>query len=179
MPAGEIKNDQYFGEMEVYHSDVFGKLSVARATPASMDVDIELKFQGCADGGICYPPATRVLSISLPEATAVGALAAVAASADGGTPMVSEQGRLAQVITTAHIGSVIAIFFGLGLLLAFTPCVLPMIPILSGIIAGEGDNISPARGFSLAFSYVMGMALIYTAAGSWSGGRGFAIAGNV
>jgi thiol:disulfide interchange protein DsbD len=79
--------------------------------------------------------------------------------------MISEQGRLAQVITTAHIGSVIAIFFGLGLLLAFTPCVLPMIPILSGIIAGEGDNISPARGFSLALSYVMGMALIYTAAG--------------
>ncbi|MGY8795382.1 MAG: cytochrome c biogenesis protein CcdA, partial [Woeseiales bacterium] len=78
---------------------------------------------------------------------------------------ISEQGRLAQVITTAHIGSVIAIFFGLGLLLAFTPCVLPMIPILSGIIAGEGDNISPARGFSLALSYVMGMALIYTAAG--------------
>lgn len=165
LPAGEIKNDQYFGEMEVYHGDVFGKLSVARATPAAMDVEIELKYQGCADGGICYPPATRVLSVSLPEATAVGALAAVAASTDSGAPMISEQGRLAQVITTAHIGSVIAIFFGLGLLLAFTPCVLPMIPILSGIIAGEGDNISPARGFSLALSYVMGMALIYTAAG--------------
>jgi len=165
LPAGEIKNDQFFGEMEVYHGDVFGKLSVARATPAAMDVEIELKYQGCADGGICYPPATRVLSVSLPEATAVGALAAVAASTDSGAPMISEQGRLAQVITTAHIGSVIAIFFGLGLLLAFTPCVLPMIPILSGIIAGEGDNISPARGFSLALSYVMGMALIYTAAG--------------
>ncbi|MDE0753582.1 MAG: protein-disulfide reductase DsbD [Woeseiaceae bacterium] len=165
LPAGEIKNDQYFGEMEVYHGDVFGKLSVARATPAAMDVEIELKYQGCADGGICYPPATRVLSVLLPEATAVGALAAVAASTDSGAPMISEQGRLAQVITTAHIGSVIAIFFGLGLLLAFTPCVLPMIPILSGIIAGEGDNISPARGFSLALSYVMGMALIYTAAG--------------
>jgi thioredoxin:protein disulfide reductase len=165
LPAGEIKNDQYFGEMEVYHGDVFGKLSIARATPAAMDVEIELKYQGCADGGICYPPATRVLSVSLPEATTVGALAAVAASTDSGAPMISEQGRLAQVITTAHIGSVIAIFFGLGLLLAFTPCVLPMIPILSGIIAGEGDNISPARGFSLALSYVMGMALIYTAAG--------------
>jgi thiol:disulfide interchange protein DsbD len=165
LPAGEIKNDQYFGEMEVYHGDVFGKLSVARATPAAMDVEIELKYQGCADGGICYPPATRVLSVSLPEATAVGALAAVAASTDSGAPMISKQGRLEQVITTSQIGSVIAIFFGLGLLLAFTPCVLPMIPILSGIIAGEGDNISPARGFSLALSYVMGMALIYTAAG--------------
>ena len=165
LPQGELKTDQYFGEMEVYHEDVFGKLSVARATPDAMDVDLELKFQGCADGGICYPPVTRVLSVSLPEATAVSALAAVAAPATAGAPMVSEQGRLAQIITTAKLGSVIATFFGLGLLLAFTPCVLPMVPILSGIIAGEGDNISPARGLSLAFSYVMGMALIYTAAG--------------
>ncbi len=63
------------------------------------------------------------------------------------------------------MGLVVATFFGLGLLLAFTPCVLPMVPILSGIIAGEGDKISPSRGFSLALSYVMGMALVYTAAG--------------
>jgi len=165
LPQGELKTDQYFGEMEVYHEDVFGKLSVARATPEAMVVDLELKFQGCADGGICYPPVTRLLSVALPEATAVSALAAVAAPTAGAAPMVSEQGRLAQIITTAKLGSVIATFFGLGLLLAFTPCVLPMVPILSGIIAGEGDNISPTRGFSLAFSYVMGMALIYTAAG--------------
>ncbi len=165
LPTGEIKNDQYFGEMEVYHNDVFGELSVARATPEAMDVSLRLKYQGCADGGICYPPETKLITVSLPEATAVGALAAATASSGNGEPMVSEQGRLAEVITTAHIGSVIAIFFGLGLLLAFTPCVLPMVPILSGIIAGEGDDISPARGFSLALSYVMGMALIYTAAG--------------
>ena len=165
LPTGEIKNDQYFGEMEVYHNDVFGELSIARATPEAMEVSLQLKYQGCADGGICYPPETKLISVALPEATAVGALAAVAATPSGGEPMVSEQGRLAEVITTAQIGSVIAIFFGLGLLLAFTPCVLPMVPILSGIIAGEGDDISPARGFSLALSYVMGMALIYTAAG--------------
>ena len=166
LPKGKLKNDQYFGEMEVYHEDVFGKLPVARATPDAMDVDLELKYQGCAEGGICYPPITRIVSVSLPEATAVGALAAVTASA-AAVPAVpiSEQGRLAQIITTASMGTVIATFFGLGLLLAFTPCVLPMIPILSGIIAGEGDDISPTRGFSLAFSYVMGMALVYTAAG--------------
>lgn len=163
LPAGELKTDQYFGEMEVYHEDVFGKLSIARATPDAMDVDLELRYQGCADGGICYPPVTRVLSVSLPEATAVAALSAAAAPTPG-TP-VSEQARLAQIITGSGMGLVVATFFGLGLLLAFTPCVLPMVPILSGIIAGEGDNISPARGFSLALSYVMGMALVYTAAG--------------
>ena len=79
--------------------------------------------------------------------------------------MVSEQDRLAGLITGSSLWLVIATFFGAGLLLALTPCVLPMVPILSGIIAGEGDDVSPGRGFSLALSYVMGMALVYTAAG--------------
>jgi len=157
LPAGERKTDEYFGEMEVYHQDVFAELAIARATPDAITVPVQLKYQGCADGGICYPPVTKVIDVSLPQATAVGALAAAAP--------VSEQARLARVITDSGLGLVIATFFGLGLLLAFTPCVLPMVPILSGIIAGEGDKISPARGFSLALSYVMGMALVYTAAG--------------
>lgn len=163
LPKGEIKVDQYFGEMEVYHGDVFARLPIARATPEAMDLDIELRYQGCAEDGICYPPVTRVLSVSLPAATAVSALAAVNDAASA-TP-VSEQAKLAQIISGSSIGVVIATFFGAGLLLAFTPCVLPMVPILSGIIAGEGDNVSASRGFALAFSYVMGMALIYTAAG--------------
>ena len=161
LPTGEMKNDQYFGDMEVYHSDVFARLPMARATPEAMQLDLEIKYQGCADGGICYPPVTRLMTVSLPAATAVSALTSVAANA----APVSEQARLAQIITGSGMGLVVATFFGLGLLLAFTPCVLPMVPILSGIIAGEGDNISPARGFSLALSYVMGMALVYTAAG--------------
>ena len=164
LPAGEMKNDQYFGDMEVYHNDVFGRLPMARATPEAMDLDLEIKYQGCADGGICYPPVTKLMTVSLPAATAVSALAAVAASGASAAP-VSEQARLAQIITGSGLGLVIATFFGLGLLLAFTPCVLPMVPILSGIIAGEGENSSSARGFSLALSYVMGMALVYTAAG--------------
>lgn len=164
LPAGEKKTDQYFGDMEVYHNDVFGRLPIARATPEAMDLELEIKYQGCADGGICYPPVTKFMTVSMPEASAVSALAAVAASGAGVAP-VSEQARLARIITSSSMGLVIATFFGLGLLLAFTPCVLPMVPILSGIIAGEGDNSSSARGFSLALSYVMGMALVYTAAG--------------
>ena len=161
LPAGEMKNDEYFGDMEVYHNDVFGKLPLVRATPAAMDLEIDLTYQGCADGGICYPPTTRTLSVTLPTATSVSALAAISDRA----PPVSEQAKLAELIGTANLWVVIATFFGAGLLLAFTPCVLPMVPILSGIIAGEGENISTARGLSLAFTYVMGMALVYTAAG--------------
>ncbi len=160
LPPGKLKTDEYFGETEVYLEDVFAELPLARATPEPMTLELEVGFQGCAEDGICYPPVTRTLSVALPQATSTAALAAA-----GAPPMVSEQDRLAGLIASANLGVVILTFFGAGLLLAFTPCVLPMIPILSGIIAGDGDEVSPARGFSLAASYVMGMALVYTAAG--------------
>ena len=66
LPAGEMKNDEYFGDMEVYHNDVFARLPLVRATPEAMDLDVDLTYQGCADGGICYPPTTRTLSVILP-----------------------------------------------------------------------------------------------------------------
>jgi thiol:disulfide interchange protein DsbD len=118
-----------------------------------MELELELNYQGCAEDGLCYPPTTRTLSTSLPAATAVTDLP------------VTEQGKLAQIITGSSIWVMIGVFFAAGLGLAFTPCVLPMVPILSGIIAGEGDDVSPTRGFTLALSYVMGMALVYTGAG--------------
>ncbi|MDZ7645026.1 MAG: protein-disulfide reductase DsbD [Woeseiaceae bacterium] len=162
LPAGEPKTDEYFGTTEVYHDDVFARLPLARATPEPLELALDVSFQGCAEDGICHPPVTRTLTVELPQATATTALAA---AAPGDAAPVSEQARLAALIGNAGLAVVIATFFGAGLLLALTPCVLPMIPILSGIIAGEGDDVSPARGFALAFSYVMGMALVYTAAG--------------
>ena len=161
LPVGEMKNDEYFGDMEVYHNDVFANLPLVRATPEAMDLDIDLNYQGCANDGICYPPTTRTLNITLPTATAVSALAAISDRA----PPVSRQSRLERVITGSSIWITVGVFFAAGLGLAFTPCVLPMVPILSGIIAGEGENVSSTRGFMLALTYVMGMALVYTAAG--------------
>lgn len=161
LPQGTMKTDEYFGDMEVYHNDIVGRVPVARATPETMLVSVDVMFQGCADGGICYPPVTRNLAVTLPAATSVTALAAARAS----DAPVSEQARLAALIGGASMWAVVATFFGAGLLLAFTPCVLPLVPILSGIIAGEGDDVGPARGFTLALSYVLGMALVYTAAG--------------
>ena len=126
-----------------------------------MDLDIELNYQGCKVDGICYLPISKVLTVSLPAATATTDLSKVP---DPNAP-VSEQARLAQIITGSSIWVAAGLFFLAGLGLAFTPCVLPMVPILSGIIAGEGDNVSSMRGFTLALSYVMGMAIIYTGAG--------------
>jgi len=162
LPDGKMKFDEYFGEQEVYLSDVLWRQTIARGTPEAMDLDLELEYQGCADGGICYMPKTTSFTVSLPEATTVTALSV----ATGGPAVpVSEQGRLAQIITGSSLWVAAGVFFLAGLGLAFTPCVLPMVPILSGIIAGEGDDVSPMRGFTLALAYVMGMAIVYTLAG--------------
>ncbi len=161
LPKGKLKTDEWLGEQEVYFNEVFGKVAIARATPEAMDLQIELAYQGCKVDGICYLPVTKALTVSLPEATTTSDLSTIANS---GAP-VSEQARLAGIITDSSIWVAAGLFFLAGLGLAFTPCVLPMVPILSGIIAGEGDNVSPMRGFTLALSYVMGMAIIYTAAG--------------
>ncbi|MEJ2128201.1 MAG: protein-disulfide reductase DsbD [Woeseiaceae bacterium] len=161
LPQGEMKYDEFFGESEVYFEDVFATLPLARATPDAMTLELEVGFQGCAEGGLCYPPTTRTVSTQLPEATKVSDLASLPAR----TEPITEQAKLAQVITNSSIWVTIGVFFVAGLGLALTPCVLPMVPILSGIIAGEGENVSSSRGFFLAFTYVMGMALVYTAAG--------------
>jgi thiol:disulfide interchange protein DsbD len=161
LPPGELKVDEYFGEMQVYYQDVFGVLPIARATPDAMELELDLSYQGCADGGICYPPVTKTMSVLLPAATSVSTLPP---PRTGGAP-VSEQAILAGFITEGSLWVAVGVFFLAGLGLAFTPCVLPMVPILSGIIAGEGANVSSSRGFFLALCYVMGMALVYTAAG--------------
>ena len=155
LPAGVMKYDEFFGESEVYTENVFARLPFARATPEEISFKLQLDFQGCAEVGVCYPPTTRMLSVDLPAASAAGNL---------GEP-VTEQGRLTRLIAERSLALVLATFFGAGLLLAFTPCVLPMVPILSGIIAGEGRDVSAYRGFTLSLSYVLGMALVYTVAG--------------
>ncbi len=92
LPKGKIKVDEFFGESEVYFDEVIGRLSVARATPAAMDLELEVNYQGCAEGGLCYLPQSRVLSVTLPEAAVITDLSTVRPSAD---EPVSEQGRLA------------------------------------------------------------------------------------
>ena len=168
LPKGKLKTDEFFGEQEVYYDEVIGRVAIARATPDAMDLDIQVEYQGCADGGLCYLPQTKVFNVSLPQATATMDLSSLP-SAD---EPVSEQARLARIISDSPIWAAAGVFFVLGLGLAFTPCVLPMVPILSGIIAGEGEDVSAMRGFTLAFTYVMGMALVYTAAGVASAAAG-------
>jgi len=169
LPQGEPKHDEYFGDTEVFYQFLEGSLPVARAAGSSGTLTLEVTYQGCADGGLCYNPITKTVSVELPPTDIATTLPAADTHSTGsnaaGAP-VAEQDRLASLIRDGNLAAVLATFFGLGLLLAFTPCVLPMIPILSGIIVGQGDKVTPARGFSLAFTYVQGMALTYAAAGA-------------
>ncbi|MEA3183117.1 MAG: thioredoxin:protein disulfide reductase [Gammaproteobacteria bacterium] len=185
LPTGETKMDEYFGKQEVYHHDVVGSISVARSSSGDLAVPLKVTYQGCASAGLCYPPITKVVNVVLPSpgggathtgggsgATAGAATGAAASAAGADTvaagtgAFVSEQDKLAILIRDGNLAAVLATFFGIGLLLSLTPCVLPMIPILSGIIVGQGGKVTPGRGFSLAFTYAQGMALTYAAAGA-------------
>ena len=162
LPAGEKKHDEYFGDQEVYHHDVTAKLPVSRGSKDAFTLPIKVQYQGCADAGLCYPPITKEFNVAMPAATSVSALPA--GGGDSGS-FVSEQDKLANLIRSGNILLMAGAFFLAGLLLSFTPCVLPMVPIVAGIIAGEGANVTRARAFSLSVAYVLGMAATYTAAG--------------
>jgi thiol:disulfide interchange protein DsbD len=170
MPEGEPHTDEYFGTQQVYHHVLSATLPVARpGGSGNFDLAVDVTYQGCANAGLCYVPITRTIKVSLPPGSGTGVAlstitAAPAVAASTGA-FVSAQDRLAALIRSGNLFVVIVTFFGSGLLLAFTPCVLPMVPILSGIIAGHGANVTTSRAFLLSLSYVLGMACTYTVAG--------------
>lgn len=173
LPKGEMKYDENFGNSEVYHEILEASLPIARPAGSGDKLNLKVTYQGCAEGGLCYNPIIKNVALDLPPSATATSLPADAqpqnssTSAAGSTAApVAEQDKLASLIRDGNLLAVLATFFGLGVLLSFTPCVLPMIPILSGIIVGQGGTVTPARGFSLAFTYVQGMALTYAAAGA-------------
>ncbi len=172
-PRGKIKQDPLFGEVEVYHHDLQVHLPIA-GDASITTVELEAGFQGCAEAGICYPPMLRSVVVDLPEVTGTEA------EPPGAKPMpmpnqpaapvpVSEQDRLAALLASESRWITIFSFFGVGLLLAFSPCVFPMIPILSGIIAGQGSALTTRKAFTLSVVYVLAMSLTYTVAGVVAG----------
>jgi thioredoxin:protein disulfide reductase len=178
IPPGKTYKDEFFGETEIHR----GRLTILVPVSAREDlnaVDIEIKSQGCWDGGICYPPETRMVSVDLATTPGTGgglldrALSTPASAAGSSTASApasgDESGRVARLLRDASPALVLASFFGFGLLLAFTPCTFPMIPILSGIIVGQGGQVSHFRAGALSLAYVLGMALTYAAAGVAAG----------
>lgn len=160
-PAGQVKNDEYFGRQEIYHHELRVAVPVARATGGAFTLPLQVTYQGCAEAGLCYPPITKTVSVELSGGAGAGGITGTPQAANA-TP--SEESRFAQLVGGNFL-IMVGGFYLAGLLLAFTPCVLPMVPILSGIIAGGGASLTTGRAFLLSATYVLGMAVTYTAAG--------------
>lgn len=166
IPPGKIKYDENFEkDVETYHQGLVVSI------PVKADADFQLKvtLQGCADAGLCYPPMDLLLPVSV--AGAKGVVEGVSsAGVTGLTDAVQDEGfSLSAALRGGNLFIIIPLFVALGLGLSLTPCVLPMVPILSYIIVGEGAGIARHRGLLLSFLYVMGMALVYTALGVAAG----------
>ncbi|WP_336487712.1 protein-disulfide reductase DsbD [Methylobacterium nigriterrae] len=165
--AGETKDDPNFGPTEVYHGAA--EAVVPGAALAGVR-DVRVTYQGCAEKGICYPLVTRVVEVPAPgpQAATMPANPAVSASA----PPVDATPETGGGLLSGHLAGVLATFLGLGLLLAFTPCVLPMVPVLGGMLTRSGERLSAGRGFVLSGTYALAMALAYGTLGvaaAWSG----------
>ena len=177
LPPGKIKDDELFGKVETYRKEV----KILLPIEAAGTVTLKAVSQGCWDGGICYPPLNQQMPIELAAASGTPATTgAAAASAPTVGPAAArtaaipataedESSRIAGLFKGDNLALVLVSFLGFGLLLSLTPCVFPMIPILSGIIVNHGHAVSHLRAFVLSLAYVLGMALTYAAVGVAAG----------
>lgn len=169
------EDDEFFGPMVVYYDEVELAIPVVRTSGEEQGATLLMRYQGCNEPvGVCYPPLEKRIGIILPITDQiVGELPAgsgdIVAPAAGATEPVAEHDRIARAIAGKTVWVTALTFFGFGLLLAFTPCVFPMVPILSGIIAGQGETITTRRGFVLSLIFVLAMAITYTVAGVLAG----------
>ena len=180
LPNAEVKQDEFFGKIEAVHDVAVISLPVQRTSAGKAgSFVLELGWQGCAEGVLCYPPELKAFKVTLPApqagqqpsvmwtATDMPEAVAVATPKDA-APQLSEQDEIAATLAGGNVLLTLLGFLGFGLLLAFTPCVFPMIPILSGIIVGQ-KNMTGRKAFILSLAYVLAMALTYTVAGVLAG----------
>ncbi|RLA05357.1 MAG: protein-disulfide reductase DsbD [Gammaproteobacteria bacterium] len=170
LPAGKDKMDEIFGLSKVYQFDTEIILPLQRNGSQAQQITLNAHYQGCSETfKICYPPTEKQITLELPAASSASSYSNITLEKASITAPISEQDRIAKSLAEDNIAKVLIGFFGLGLLLAFTPCVFPMIPILSSIIVGEGENITPHRAFVLSLTYVLAMSVTYTVAGVLTG----------
>jgi thiol:disulfide interchange protein DsbD len=189
LPKGKMKEDLTFGHVEVFYEPFQAIISLRRDAPApEQNLTLAATYQGCNEPvGVCYAPIKKDINLTLPALKAIDALAnavsgqATAAPYDATVDLFqlpsqsrspaieTEAYKIDRMFDTGNYWLILTGFFGIGLLLAFTPCVFPMFPILSGIIARRGQHLTKKRGFILALTYVLGMAITYAMAGVAAG----------
>ena len=164
-PPAEQIEDEFFGISDVYYNTVSFSYPI---TETVQDGVVKLRYQGCASAGLCYPPTTKVIYLNeIQGASVTGELSGGEKQASQTSEQtVSEQYDLANLLQSdENLPLTLLLFLALGIGLAFTPCVFPMYPIVSGIVIGQGKDIKMSRAFTLAFVYVQGMAIMYSLLG--------------
>ncbi len=164
MPKGRMIEDESFGLLESYFEDIDVPVTIRRPTGETLPIDLEVGYQGCADDGFCYPPIKKRVSLVLPGTGAV-----IDAGTGNVAPTQGGQNAFLTSLTGQGVWTNLAMMFGAGVLLAFTPCVFPMVPILSAIIIGQGRRVSTSKSLTLTLIYVLAMAVTYTIAGVLAG----------
>ncbi|NOT84524.1 MAG: protein-disulfide reductase DsbD [Methylococcaceae bacterium] len=161
IPHGKPQHDEAFGNVEIFYHELDFDLPLSRTSQAPLTLNLQASFQGCAERGVCYPPMQQTIPINLPAA-----LNNVASTiTPPATTPLSEQDQIIQALHKDSLMLTLLSFFGFGLLLAFTPCIFPMIPILSGIIVGKNREVTTLTAFLLSLSYVLASAVAYTVFG--------------
>ena len=163
LPEGKLKNDPDFGSVWVNYHDVDAQLTFQRSDAAASSAELLVNYQGCKEDVLCYPPISKTLTINL--IASAGAEVAL----ESETRQFSEQDVITEHLSDDSVLKNILIFFGFGLLLSLTPCVFPMIPILSGIIVGQGSSMTTLRSFYMSLTYVLAMASTYSVLGVIAG----------
>ena len=161
IPQGEPYHDEAFGQVHIFYNELGFDVPLIRTDKAPQTFTLQANYQGCADRGVCYPPMESKVELQIPEAQTLLPQTGPSIPA----VRLSEQDQIFQSLKSDSLGLTLLSFFGFGLLLAFTPCIFPMIPILSGIIVGQGQSVSTRKAFLLSLSYVTASALTYTVFG--------------
>lgn len=161
IPQGIPFHDGAFGNVQIFYNDLSFDVPILRTATAPQSITLIAKYQGCADRGVCYPPMESKVELQLPEAVQL-IDQSTTTTATTATTNISEQDQIFQSLQNDSLPLTLLSFFGFGLLLAFTPCIFPMIPILSGIIVGQGESVTTRKAFLLSLSYVFASALTYT-----------------
>ncbi|HYJ19946.1 MAG TPA: protein-disulfide reductase DsbD domain-containing protein, partial [Burkholderiales bacterium] len=169
LPRGEMKKDPNFGDTEVFHQAFQAVLRLENPVAAAFALTVG--YQGCSENGLCYPPEKKVLAVSFAanEAIASAGKQNEPIAPDAVPASLADDSRIAALLGSGNFAVILASFLGFGLLLSLTPCMWPMIPILSGIIAGQGERMTRGRGLALSTAYVLGMALAYAMVGVAAG----------
>ncbi|MEH6472702.1 MAG: protein-disulfide reductase DsbD [Halopseudomonas sp.] len=172
-PESTQKQDPLFGDVEVYYHEVELLVRLQSTAGTTFDGTLGVEYQGCWDGGICYPPVKTSLPLTqIPPQAAVfpePATAAPLQSTTGFQLSLTDPGQVVAQLASGNLLLTLALFFVAGLALSLTPCVFPMVPILAGVIAGQGEQVTTRKAFMLSLVYVLSMSLTYTVLGVLAG----------